>query len=347
MADVLARADRLLHESIGRVRHHGQRLAPGLFFCVLVVLAASYLAERYGSPALLAALLLGMAFNNVSKHGEFTGGIDFCSKHVLRFGVALLGARISVEQITALGWRPLLLVLCAVLGTLAFSLVVARLLRLDPLKGLVSGAAVAICGASAALAVVAVLQGKGKFRDAGAERHLLCTLVAVTGLSTIAMLSYPGVLVHFGFAPEQIGMFLGASIHDVAQVFGAGHLVSDQVADLATYTKMLRVTMLVPLIMLIACTVPPADRAGAGRLAAFPLFLVGFALLMLLSNFALLPPTVTALSSDLSRICLLLAMVALGTKTNLLELRQVGFKPFVLLLLNTLFIAVIALLLVL
>lgn len=347
MAEVLARANRLLHDACDHVRHHAQRLAPGLLFCGLVVLAASYLAERYGAPALLGALLLGMAFNNVSKHGEFAAGIDVCARPVLRFGVALLGARISVEQIAALGWQPLWLVLAAVVGTLVFSLLMARVLRLDPLMGMVSGAAVAICGASAALAVVAVLQGKGRFRDAAAERHLLCTLVTVTGLSTLAMLSYPALLMHAGLGPEQIGMVLGAAIHDVAQVFGAGHLVSDRVADLATYTKMLRVALLVPLILLITCAVPPADRTGAGRLAAFPLFLVGFAALLLLANLQVLPTGVIAAGSDLSRLCLLLAMVAIGTKTNLWEMRKVGFRPFFLLLLNTLFIAGLALLLVL
>lgn len=319
--------------------------APGVCFCLLVVLASSYISEHYGSSKILGALLLGMAFNSLSGYREFAIGVEFCAKTVLRFGVALLGARITFSQISELGFRPLWIVGCVVVATLLFGVMVARQLKTERTSGLIASAAVAICGVSAAMAVASVLQDKAAGRTS-ADGHLLCTLVGVTGLSTICMIAYPGVLLMLGLDAYQMGLFLGASIHDVAQVFGAGQMISPQVAELATYTKMLRVAMLIPVVMILAIVCRTRD-AGARRYSKImPPFLLAFIGFVVVANTGILSaPTISGIS-QLSQLCLWLAMAAIGAKTNLVELWRVGRNPFLLLLLNTVFIAGLSLLLV-
>lgn len=155
-----------------------------------------------------------------------------------------------------------------------------------------------------------------------------------------------GMLLALGFSAEQMGVFLGASIHDVAQVFGAGDMISPTVAQLATYTKMLRVAMLLPAIVVLAVIFPKGGETNrVGRM--LPPFLIAFLGFVILANSHLLSETVIDIFSDFSRIFLRAAMAALGAKSNLVELWHVGGKPLVLLLINTFFVAGISMLMVL
>ena len=349
-----------------RNKLHIQTLFPGLTFCILVVLAASYIAENYGSPAILCALLLGMAFNNISSQPDLVKGLDFCRNDILRYGVALLGARITFSQISELGIQPVLVVVAVVLSTIGFSILLARFLKVALVPAIIAGSSVAICGVSAALAVAAVLPVNKDTRN-----YLLCTVVGVTGLSTILMVLYPAMIGNMQWSPEQMGLFLGATIHDVAQVFAAGHMVSDEVAEFATYTKMLRVTALVPVVVVLgflfrstllsqsnettqelssssSSNSSSSNSSSATKPARLlPGFLIGFIVLMLLSNVGVIPDAGIDAMSDLSHVCLLIAMAALGAKSNLMELWHVGRKPLLLLVINTLFIGLLAFLLIL
>ncbi|MFT5421926.1 MAG: putative integral membrane protein (TIGR00698 family) [Candidatus Endobugula sp.] len=311
---------------------------PGLCFCLVVVLASSYISEHYGSSQILGALLLGMALHNISQYPEFAPGLEFCAKVVLKCGVALLGVRIAFSQITELGFFPIVVVSISLLSTLLVGVLLAYIFGLNRIKGVISAAAVAICGVSAALAVASLFK-----MNKETEKHLLCTVLGVTGLSTICMILYPGILLHFDLRPEQMGIFLGASIHDVAQVFGAGEMISSEVSELATYTKMLRVALLMPVIMVIALFMSQNSGNGKSRLQrSFPPFLIAFVGFVILANSDFLPKTSLLLISDVSQICLWISMAALGAKTNLIDMWQVGKKPMLLLFLNTLFIAIVA-----
>ncbi len=318
--------------------------APGVFFCLLVVLASSYMSEHYGSSKILGALLLGMAFNSISGYREFTAGIEFCAKTMLRIGIVLLGARITFSQISELGMRPLWIGGCVVVATLLFSLVAARQLKMDRTAGLIAGAAVGICGVSAAMAVASVLQEKSANKLV--DGHLLCTLVGITGISTVCMIVYPGLLLMLGLDSYQMGLFLGASIHDVAQVFGAGQMISPEVAELATYTKMLRVAMLIPVVMVLAIMCRTRDASERNFHKIIPPFLLAFIAFVVVANTGALSAPAIATVNELSQFCLWLSMAALGAKTNLVEMWRMGKSPFLLLLLNTIFLAVLSLILV-
>ncbi len=317
-------------------------LLPGFVIAGLVALAASWLAEHYGAPVMLFALLLGMAVNFLSQDERCRPGIDFASRGVLRLGVALLGARITHAQVQSLGGAALVLTAGAVVLTMACGVLLARATRQSTAYGLLTGGSVAICGASAALAIASVLP-----RHADHERDTVMTVVAVTALSTVAMVLYPLVAAAAGFDARASGVFLGATIHDVAQVVGAGYSVSAEAGDTATIVKLFRVALLLPVVFTISFALRRSGAgAGGGRGQTpplLPVFLLGFAALVVVNSLGWLPPLAAGSLQQASRWCLLVAIAALGTRTSLGELARVGWRPVSLILAETLFVGVFVL----
>lgn len=304
---------------------------PGLLVAGVIGLAATWLSTHYQAPVMLFALLLGMAFHFLHEEGRCVAGIEFSSKAVLRTGVALLGARITASQILGLGVMPIVTVLVAVSTTIALGFLVARWLGLSRSLGVLSGGAVGICGASAALAIASVLP-----QSKESERDTILTVVAITALATIAMIVYPMLATAIGLNHVRAGIFLGGTIHDVAQVVGAGYSISPQTGDVATYVKLLRVTLLLPVVFTIAFVVARAQTgAKTGARAPLPWFLFGFAALVAVNSFNWLPKLVTGLANDVSRDCLVIAIAALGMKTSFKELITVGWRPIALMVIET------------
>ena len=308
-------------------------LWPGVAVAVLVALAAQFVAEHYGAPAMLMALLFGIALNFLGEPGPSAAGIAFSARSVLRFGVAILGARISVEMLTSLGWGMIALLIGATLATLVFGVALARLMGIGPRFAILTAGAVAICGASAAMAIAAVLP-----RDDRSERNLLFTVLGVTVLSTVAMILYPILTRALGFDDVTAGAFIGATVHDVAQVVGAGFSVSDTAGETSTLVKLIRVSMLAPIVVVIALWWRAPDTAGA-RPPIFPGFVLGFLALGTLNSLGLIPPAVGLFLAHLSSWALLTAIAAVGMKTDLRNVLQVGGRAIALIVLETLFLA--------
>jgi uncharacterized integral membrane protein (TIGR00698 family) len=318
---------------------------PGVLACVVVGAAATFLSEHYRAPVMLFALLLGMAMNFLSADGACKAGIEFTARELLRVGVALLGLRITIGQVADLGWQPIVLVVLSVALTIGVSMVVARLMGFNTLFGLLSGGAVAICGASAALALAAALPNHPL-----KERATLFTVVGVSALSTLAMIGYPMLTQTLGLDARHAGVFLGATIHDVAQVVGAGYSLSRETGDIATFVKLLRVAMLVPVIAFAVLFTRPrgggdAIEARGPRPPLLPWFAVAFALLVAVNSTGWLPAAVTNAGSDVSRWCLVASIAGIGMKTALKDVVTVGMKPVALMVGETAFLALLVLLL--
>jgi len=320
-------------------REHARTLFPGVLACAVVAAASTFLSEHYGAPVMLFALLLGMAMNFLSGDGPCAPGIEFTARQVLRFGVALLGLRITVGQIAELGWSPVMIVVLSVILTIGVSMLMAKLMGFQTLFGLLSGGATAICGASAALALAAALPA-----HPGKERATLFTVVGVSVLSTVSMIVYPMLAHALGLDARLAGIFLGATIHDVAQVVGAGYSMSKDTGDVATFVKLMRVAMLVPVIVFaVMRTRSSTNQADGPRPPLLPWFAVAFALLVAINSTGWLPAAVAKGGSDFSRWCLVAAIGAIGMKTQLKELATVGLKPVLLMLVETTFLAALVL----
>jgi len=313
-------------------------LFPGIAIAGLVAIAAQFLNEHYGAPSMLMAILLGMPLNFLSEENRTSEGIAFAARVLLRIGVALLGVRISVELVQTLGLPFLLLVIVGVLATIGFSLLIGGLFGRDRMFSFLSGGAVAICGASAAMAIGSILPKREH-----AERDLAFTVITVTVLSTLAMIFYPILIGYLGLSVQASGVFLGGTIHDVAQVVGAGFSISQETGDLSTLVKLIRVTMLAPIVLVAALILRKSSEPGAARPPLMPGFVVAFLVLAVFNSFGLIPELLKDAANLVSRWALLAAIAAVGMKTSIPKLLEVGGPAIWMVVTQTAFLALFVL----
>lgn len=308
---------------------------PGLLLAATIALAVRFVSDRLGGPAMLYALLFGMAFNFLTDDERFARGIRFASRHILRIGVALLGLRITTGEVMALGWPVVALIGASVAATILFGGLIGRAFGLKGGLALLSAGAVAICGASAALAIASVLP---THKDH--ERNTILTVAGVTALSTVAMVVYPVLVTYLGYDNSTAGVFLGATIHDVAQVVGAGYIISDQTGEISTLVKLMRVAFLVPVVILISLILHRRRSDEAAKAPLLPWFLVAFVALVIVNSAGWVPDQAQLLLTPVSSWCLLTAVAALGVKTSLKALADVGPAPVGAMVVQTVFLAV-------
>lgn len=318
-------------------------VVPGSALSGLIALAATFISTIHGGPQLLYALFFGVAFHYLSHEAKTKPGIEFCSRAVLRFGVALLGARITAAQIVGLGWEAAITVVGALASTMLCGLVIGKWLGITRAQRVLSAGAVAICGASAALAISAVLP-----REKEGDRFTLMVVVTVTIMSTLAMVLYPLIARMLHLSPDLAGLFLGGTIYDVAQVVGAGYTLGQQTGDIATIVKLFRVSMLAVVVVIVSTVFKKTREqaladAALGRAptkqALVPWFLWLFIAMVLVNSLGLLSLPLQAGLNDISRACLVSAIAALGMKTSFSQLARAGWRPIALIAIETLWLA--------
>jgi uncharacterized integral membrane protein (TIGR00698 family) len=329
----------LPQSKLAKVAHLVIKISPGCALAGVIAMAATLVSTLHGGPQLLYALFFGVAFHFLSSDPKAKPGIEFCSRTVLRLGVGLLGARITGAQIAGLGWSTAAIVIGAVLTTLFLGYLLGKRLGLPSAQGVLSGGSVAICGASAALAISSVLP-----RNKENERFTLMVVVTVTVLSTVAMVTYPLIAKFLHLPPELAGLFLGGTIHDVAQVVGAGYMLNHETGDYATIVKLFRVSMLAVVVVVIS-SMFKAERerlengTSTAKQAMVPWFLWVFVALVAINSLGYVSTAVQHCLSTVSRLCLVVAIAALGIKTSFRQLSKAGWRPFTLLLAETVWMA--------
>lgn len=323
-----------MHPFFAQRMPHWKALWPGILTAITIAMAATFVAEHQGGPQLLYALFFGMAFNFAAQGDKVKIGIEFTSRQILRFGVALLGVRITVEQIASIGSISIYMVIAGVFLTILFGVLLGRLLKRPVVEGVLTGGAVAICGASAALAISAVLP-----KNEENQRFTLFTVVGVTALSTVAMIAYPSIAKFLELGPSASAVFIGGTIHDVAQVVAAGYLISPEVGDAATFVKLLRVAMLLPVVVVLSLLFRSQGGGQGAKPPILPMFLVGFGALIVINSMGWIPGPVIQVFSGLSRWCLVVAIAALGVKTSFQQLAALGWRPVLMLVVDTVFLA--------
>jgi uncharacterized integral membrane protein (TIGR00698 family) len=316
-------------------------LAPGIMASVVIAIAATFLNEHYGAPAMLFALLLGLSFKFLSEEGPCGPGIVFSSTNILRIGVALLGFRITADQVAALGPSAILVIVAAVAFIIALGMVLSKVFGLDWRLGLLTAGSVGICGAAAAMTISALLP-----KNEDTTRWTLFTVVGVTALSTLAMIAYPILTSFLDLNGHDTGFFLGATIHDVAQVMGAGYAVSDNTGDVAALTKMMRVAMLVPVSFVITLVLSGASGGIGSIPKSLPWFVALFAMFAILNNIIAVPAHISIGMSTASRWCLIIGIAAMGMRTSFKEVLAIGPRAVALLCIETVVLAILVLVLI-
>lgn len=307
----------------------------GITLCAIVAVIATIIATRYQAPVILFALLLGLSLHSFFSDSTLQPGVNFCARELLRLCVGLLGVRIAFSDIASLGITAPLIVMVSMMLTIIFGVIFARLLGLSKIFGVLSGGAVAVCGVSAAAAISSVLP-----HNKSHEPYFAFTVIGITTFSTASMIFYPIVTDYLGLSDQLAGLFIGAAIHDVAQVVGAGYSISAEAGDIAIYIKLLRVALLLPIVMVVFFAFKAKNsKMSAGVNAFIPGFLIMFLVLAFLKNVGVLPEWLIGFIRSLSSHLLVIAMAAIGVKTSLKQVLSVGWRPVLLMASETVFLA--------
>lgn len=319
-----------------RTEHHSEGfwcLAPGIALsaavAIIAVLSVPWIVHVFPIPAMVLALIVGVSVNPVARRPMFQPGITFCVKTVLRWSVALLGLRIALGEIIALGVGTATLVLAAMVCTVASGFLFARLFGQSEYFGALAGVGTAVCGASATLATSAVLPGYP-----GKQADVAFIIIAVNLLSTAAMVLYPPLCAVLAFDATTTGIMLGATIHDVAQVAGAGYAVSEQTGNIAVIVKLFRVLLLFPLVLAVAYYFLRPRPSVSTLRGSIPGFALAFIVLCGLNSILdpipaaqLIYAPVKRTLSEISTWGLLIAIGALGLGTSIKAVAALGFRP--------------------
>lgn len=311
----------------------------GVFLCIALGLTAKFASVQSGLPVMLLAILVGLMLNSIVTAKPTKAGIHWSSKSLLYIGVALLGLRMDLSILMGAGWIYPAFAFGLLTLTLSFGFLISRWLTGDKYFSILMCSAVAVCGVSAAAAVCCALP-KCNSRDS----QMAITVGGITVLSTVAMIAYPIGASFFGFSAAEAGIFMGGTIHNVSQAVGAGYTVSEPTGDIATLVKLLRVSALLPVIIMITFLFNRAetqDPQNSKRSWAsyFPSFLVVFFVLALLKTAGLVPETIESIGRLAAEFCLIISMVAIGIKTDMKQVLIVGVKPLLAMTFTTLLMA--------
>jgi uncharacterized integral membrane protein (TIGR00698 family) len=277
---------------------------------------------------MVIALIVGIALNPIAARPLTQPGMAFCVRTVLRWAVALLGLRVGLSDIAALGLGTGILIVVAMIVTLLSGFFFAAWSGRARGFGALVGTGVAVCGASATLAASTVVPDYP-----GKQADIAFVVVAVNALATLAMLLYPPLCHLLGFNPQATGVMLGGTIHDVAQVAGAGYAVSDTVGNAAVIVKLFRVFLLLPVVLAVGWYFTGIGAGHGNARVPVPVFALVFLVLCVLNSVVPLFPAlvplyvpVKAVLSDLSTWGLLLAIGALGLGTSVRTIAGLGWR---------------------
>ena len=306
-------------------------IVPGLGLAMGVAAAAVLLSSSL--PALLGpvltAVLLGLVVGNLLRLPPAVApGLGFSSRTVLRVGVVLLGARLTFADLVGIGGSAIWVVLVTMTTALTTVLVVSRAAHVSPRLATLIGVGTAVCGNSAIMATAPVIDAE--------EREVGFAVATITVFGTAALLGFPMVAAFVEMPDRVFGFWAGLSINDTSQVVAAAAAYSEEALEVATVVKLVRNTLMAPLILLIAWwsarqTRVPADAQtvrGSTR-KAFPGFVLGFLALAVLRSINLVGDRLAEALGQASSLLIAVAIAAVGLSTRLTELRRIGPRPFV------------------
>lgn len=317
-----------------------QRCLPGL--ALSGVLAGIALAlgrigwlQAHGFSALTLAMVLGMLVGNTVYPrwaAACGGGVNFCKQNLLRLGIVLYGLRLTMQDIGHVGLAGVVMDALVLGSTFALACRVGtRCLGMDRKTVMLIGAGSSICGAAAVMAAEPVVKARAE--------QVTVAVATVVLFGTVATFLYPMLYVlnqQWPLIPggaQGFGVYAGSTIHEVAQVVAAARSIGPGAADAAVISKMVRVMMLAPFLLMLSAWLSRHERRPARTTPAqltMPWFAFGFVGVVLFNSLQLLPAPVVAMATDLDTVLLAMAMAALGLATHVGAIRQAGLKPLLL-----------------
>ena len=307
-------------------------LLMALFSCAAFFIAQAQVMKDLSLSPLIIGIVIGMIYaNSLRMHlpETWTPGIQYCSKRILRLGIILYGFRLTFQDVLAVG-SAALIIDCVIVGsTICLGVFIGRLLKMDSQTALLTSVGSSICGAAAVMGADAIVKPKPY------KTSVAVATVVIFG--TIAMFLYPSAwrAGFLGLDEQQMGIFAGSTLHEVAHAVGAGNAMGDQVAGVAIIVKMIRVMLLVPVLLIMAWWLASKAKSndstpGEKRKITIPWFAFGFLAVIGFNSFDLLPEVAVGWINEFDTFLLTMAMTALGAETSFDKFKKAGAKPFVL-----------------
>lgn len=302
-----------------------------LFSCAAFYIGDMAFVKSLSFSPMIVGIILGMLYANSLRNNlpeTWVPGIQFCSKRILRIGIILYGFRLTFQNVVEVGIPAICIDAIIVAVTICGGVMIGRLMKMDRGIALLTSVGSGICGAAAILGTESAIKVK-PYKTAVAV-----STVVIFG--TIAMFLYP-ILYRNGIidlTPQEMGIFTGSTVHEVAHVVGAGNAMGKEVSDPAIIVKMIRVMMLVPVLLIISYSVMRAaiksgDASGRGKIS-MPWFAILFLVVIGFNSLDLLPAGLVDFINTFDTFLLTMAMTALGAETSIDKFRKAGAKPFIL-----------------
>lgn len=302
-----------------------------LFSCAAFYIGDMDFVKSLSLSPMIVGIVLGMLYANSLRNNlpdTWVPGIQFCSKRVLRFGIILYGFRLTFQNVLDVGLPAILIDAIVVTLTICGGVLVGKLLKMDKDIALLASVGSGICGAAAVLGAESAIKAK-PYKTAVAV-----STVVIFG--TLAMFVYPVLYRNgvFDLNPQQMGIYTGSTVHEVAHVVGAGNAMGPEVSNSAIIVKMIRVMMLVPVLLVISffmmrAAIKSGEDSSRGKIN-MPWFAILFLVVIAFNSFDLLPAGLVDFINTFDTFLLTMAMTALGAETSIDKFRKAGFKPFVL-----------------
>ena len=304
----------------------------GLFTCASFYISDIQFFKNLSFSPMIIGIILGMLYaNSLRNHlpATWVPGIQFCSKKLLRLGIILYGFRLTFQDVMTVGLAGIAVDAIIVTVTILGGVWIGRLLKMDQETALLTSVGSGICGAAAVLGAESTIRTK-PYKTAVA-------VATVVIFGTISMFLYP-VAYRSGWldlTPEQMGIFTGSTLHEVAHAVGAGNAMGEAISNTSIIVKMIRVMMLVPVLLVLGVWAARRTKASGEASAekgkvAIPWFAVGFLAVIGFNSFNLLPQVFVDAINYVDTFLLTMAMVALGAETSIDKFKKAGPKPFIL-----------------
>lgn len=300
----------------------------GLAFTLVFAVPAYFLGQYFpiiGGPVF--GILLGMVFASVRRPAVLEDGIAYTGKKVLQYSIILLGFEMNLYHVLDTGAKSVSVMVCTLATAFLVAIVVGRLLRLEFKTTTLIGAGTAICGGSAIAAVAPVIEAK--------EKDVAFSISTIFLFNIAAVFIFPFLGHLMGMSDAGFGMWAGTAINDTSSVVASGYSYSDTAGSLATITKLTRALMIVPvcLVMAVIMARRKHDDAQGSTFSlkkVFPYFIAWFVVASVVNTIGILPMDVSHFLGQLGKFMIIVAMTAIGLRTNLRSLVRNGIRPILL-----------------
>lgn len=312
------------------------RYLPGIFICVIIGIISSYLGGQIplvGGPVF--ALLLGITLNFfIKSNTSFVPGLNFTSKRILKFAIILLGFGLSIGQIVEVGKISLIVMVFTLAASFGFGYIFGRIFNMDwKLSSLIS-AGTGICGGSAVAALSPVIEAE--------DSHVAYAISATFIFDILMVILFPIMGSKLGLSDLAYGLWTGTAVNDTSSVVAAGYAYSNVAGEFATIVKLTRTLSIIPVVVIfsyiaqrvkytesIAQTGQEAivERKKVPFKSIFPYFIIFFILAAIINSVGFVPTNMGLAINRFSKFLMVMALGAIGLKTDLTEIRNSGLAP--------------------